>query len=103
MAWRIVQQPNGKFARFTEVVDDFTHWDMSHADAVYLCRHDHEMSQAEAEAKVANALSEPSRFEDAIESIRFHHGSLMADVRKSVLSSVEIEKTDGLKPTPSSL
>lgn len=103
MAWRFIQQPNGKFARFSDVVDDFTHYDMTEADAVYLCRHDHEMSQAEAEIKVANALSEPSRFEDAIESIRFHHGSLLADVRRSVLSEPEIEKTNGLKPTPSTL
>jgi hypothetical protein len=103
MAWRIVQQPNGKFARFSDIVDDFTHYDMSQADAVYLCRHDHEMSQAEAEIKVANALSNPQRFDEAIETIRFHHGSLLADVRKSVLSSVEIEKTGCLKPAQSTL
>ena len=37
MAWRIVKQPNGQLARFSDVVDDFTHMNMSYEEAVALC------------------------------------------------------------------
>ena len=29
MAWRIVVQPNGKYAKFSDVVDNFTDYDMT--------------------------------------------------------------------------
>lgn len=38
MAWLIVKQPNGRLARFSDVVNDFTHLDMSEEDALALCR-----------------------------------------------------------------
>ncbi len=34
MTWRIVQQPNGKFGRFSEAVDDFTHMNLTESEAV---------------------------------------------------------------------
>ena len=37
MAWRIVQQPNGLYARFSDVVSNFTHLDMTRAEAWQLC------------------------------------------------------------------
>lgn len=30
MAWRIVRQPNGKLARFSDIVDNFTHTNIEH-------------------------------------------------------------------------
>ena len=37
MAWRIVKQPNGLLARFSDIVDDFTHTDMTYEEALALC------------------------------------------------------------------
>lgn len=87
MGWRIIKQPNGKFARFSEVVDDFTHYDMEEEEAVELCRDEYDMGQREADVKVANAVKNPHRFDEAINTIKLIHGSLLSDVRKSVLSA----------------
>jgi hypothetical protein len=38
MPWFIVKQPNGTYARFSSVVDDFTHMNMIREEAVDLCR-----------------------------------------------------------------
>jgi hypothetical protein len=37
MAWRIVKQPNGLYARFSDVVSYFTDLDMTRAEALQLC------------------------------------------------------------------
>ena len=37
MAWRIVKQPNEKFARFSDIVDDFTHMNMTKEEATTVC------------------------------------------------------------------
>lgn len=98
MAWRIVKQPNGLLARFSEVVDDFTHYDMTEAEAVEVCQED--MGRADAEAKVRRGINdEPhpfmnerdatdglGRFRDAIETIRTIHGDELADERLRELS-----------------
>jgi hypothetical protein len=34
MAWRIVKQPNGLLARFSDVVDNFTAVDMTKQEAI---------------------------------------------------------------------
>lgn len=38
MAWRIVRQPDGKLARWSDVVEAFTHAAMDEAQARELCR-----------------------------------------------------------------
>lgn len=38
MAWMIVQQPNGLLARFSSVVDGFTHVNMTDEEAVEVCQ-----------------------------------------------------------------
>lgn len=40
MASRIVKQPNGKLARFSEVVDNITHYNMDIDEAILVCRED---------------------------------------------------------------
>ena len=83
MAWRIVKQPNGKYARFSEVVDDFTHGDMTREEALELCRE--YMGRQDAERKVKNADDERDpwterlmgagyRFEEAVKIVRNVHG-----------------------------
>lgn len=38
MAWRIVKQPNGLYARFSDIVDNFTAMNMTESEAYELCR-----------------------------------------------------------------
>lgn len=86
MGWRIIKQPNGKFARFSEVVDDFTHYNLTDTEAVYLCRYSYYMDLREAEVKVANAIANPDRFDEAINTIKLIHGRKMAVEREKELS-----------------
>ncbi len=55
MAWRIVRQPNGRFARWSDVVDTFTRFDMSEREAVEECRNYPGMGALEAAEKVERA------------------------------------------------
>lgn len=72
MAWRIVVQPDGKYARFSEVVDDFTHIDMTREEAVRLCRW--EIGHEEGSKKVARADADPGRYAEAARIIAAVHG-----------------------------
>jgi len=56
MPSRIVKQPNGLLARFSTVVDDFTHYGMTEEEALEVCRD--EMGRVEAEAKVQRGLDD---------------------------------------------
>lgn len=85
MAWKIVLQPNGLLARFSDVVDDFTDYQLSREDAHRLCRQ-HGCTPEEADAKIARALNdEPpegvkarkdklARWHDCLNTIRSVHG-----------------------------
>jgi hypothetical protein len=53
MAWRMVKQPNGTYARWSDVVDGFTAMNMSRREALALCRN--ELGSLEAEQKVKRA------------------------------------------------
>lgn len=84
MAWRIVKQPNGLFARFSDVVDNFTHLDMTHDQALDFCRE--HMAEDAAQRKVHAAVEDhlpftvgkrgsgSDRWNDAIETIAAVHG-----------------------------
>ncbi len=74
MGWRFVTQPNGLLARFSEVVDDFTHYDLSWEEAISICTDDHKMYFEHAEIKVNRAAENPARFTEAIVSILHVHG-----------------------------
>lgn len=98
MGWRIVRQPNGKLARFSEVVDDFTHYDMTAEEAFDVCLE--EMGRAEAIMKVSKGIADSptwkcpdsghadglDRWRDAIDTIRFVHGEERARERERELS-----------------
>lgn len=95
MAWRFVQQPNGLLARFSEVCDDFTEYDMTDDEAVDLAL-DH-MGRIDAQAKVSRARLDLDprtmklgdgleRFRKAIETVRFQHGDAVANERFAELS-----------------
>lgn len=86
MGWWIVKQPDGKFARFSTVVDDFTHYGMTEAEAVEVCRGEN-LGQADARAKVDRAIGDEAlngggprktnglwRWRRALSTIRVIHG-----------------------------
>lgn len=72
MAWRIVKQPDGLYARFSDVVEDFTHTDMTREEAITLCTS--HMSETMAKAKVDRADLHPERWEECERTIQSRHG-----------------------------
>lgn len=83
MAWRYVRQPNGKLAVFSEVVDQFVAYDMSDDQALgyYITQ-----ILPEAREKINRADNQPSRFDEAIETIHAVHGHEAADKARKTLS-----------------
>lgn len=47
MAWRFVRQPNGKIARWSDVVDGFTHYDMDFKECFEICTEGYSEPEAE--------------------------------------------------------
>jgi len=72
MAWRIVKQPNGKYARFADSVDNFTEHDMTREEAVELCQK--EIGENAGKIKVDRADEAPTRWDDALRTIQEIHG-----------------------------
>lgn len=56
------QQPNGKFCRFSTVVDTFTHWNMTEEEYIEYCI---EKAREDAKWELKNQLS---GFENVIEN-----------------------------------
>lgn len=83
MAWRIVIQPNGKYARFSDVVDNFTDYDMTRDEAFELCRDAAGIDTANY--KLTQAEKHAGRFDREIGTIREIHGDAEAEnVRKEL-------------------
>jgi hypothetical protein len=72
MDWRIVKQPNGKYARFADPVDNFTNYDLSREEAVKYCQH--EMGFEQGAKKVDRADEDPGRWKESLETIELIHG-----------------------------
>ena len=85
MAWRIIKQPNGKLARFSEVVDDFTHSDMTEEEAIKVCMDEFDMGKNASVEKVKRG-EKADYFDDAIEIIKSVHGEGLALKRVCDLS-----------------
>ncbi len=83
MGWRFVRQPNRKIARFSEVVDHFTHFELTEEEAILLCIDEYDMGRNEATKKVSRCddvpKGYPSRWEEAIEDVRRVHGNQQAE------------------------
>ncbi len=90
MAWRFVSQPNGLLARFSDIVDNFTHNDLSELDAINLCVIEYGMGRAEAIEKVQGGIDDwkpwsnkekgsgHDRWDDSLKTIRSVHGDKSA-------------------------
>ena len=85
MAWRIVIQPNGRYAKFSDVVDNFTDYDMTRDEAFELCRDAAGVSVAEY--KLRQAELDPKRFERELQRIRDTHGDSEAESVRNQLST----------------
>ena len=91
MAWRIVKQPNGLLARFSDIVDDFTHMNMTEAEALEVCRE--YLGILEAQKKVLAGVEDwkpwtngvkgsgLDRWNDSIKTISNIHGKDAAEQR----------------------
>ena len=91
MAWRIVKQPNGLLARFSDIVDDFTHQNMTEAEALEICRE--YLGIVESEKKVLAGVQDwkpwtngvlgsgLDRWNESIETIKSVHGQKTAEQR----------------------
>lgn len=89
MGWRFVVQPNGKFARFSEIVDDFTHFDMTRDEALSLYYAENGRSdQHNAEGKVKRAEEHPERFEEDLVIVGEVHGEAIMDERRKELTEI---------------
>jgi hypothetical protein len=89
MAWRIIKQPNGQYARFSEVVDNFTDYDLTRAEAVELCK-SHGLPAGIAEQKVRWSEADPARFRGAMEIVRLIHGEEEAAAMAKLLDGDSI-------------
>jgi len=81
MAWRFVRQPNGKLARYSDVVENFTHFNLSREEAVRVALAEN-CGAKEAEIKVRAGEEDhkpwrvnvpgdgTERWRDCLESIR---------------------------------
>lgn len=74
MGWRLIVQPNKLIARFSEVVDDFTHYDMTDEEAIKVCMEEYNMHEKDARDKLSRAYENPDRFKEALSCIKFVHG-----------------------------
>lgn len=79
MAWRMIQQPDGLYAAFSEVVDDFIMFDATREQALEFCKE--KSGLAVAIVKVSAAERWPGRWEEALQIIQVIHGYQDPDPR----------------------
>jgi|SRR5580765_843205 len=87
MGWRIIKQPNDLFARFSEIVDDFTDLDMTAQDVIELCKAEYGLSSDASQGKLQRAIDNPQRWFEALEIIKDVHGEDKANERKQGIIS----------------
>lgn len=102
MAWRFVRQPNGRLAVFSDVVDDFTWYDMTPEEAVKVAAEEYDMGPRAAKDKVERGLKDEipwkhgvygdgtARWLDCLESIEMVHGVKRRRKRERELGSTQI-------------
>jgi hypothetical protein len=102
MPARFVLQPNGLLARFSSVVDNFTHYDMTKEEAIEVARED--MGRQDAIDKVERGLKDEKpwhhgvygdgteRWKDALEDIEMVHGKAERAKIEAALSAPPQDK-----------
>lgn len=85
MAWRFVEQPNGRLARFSDIVDAFTHFDLSRLSAGQLASDVYGLAACAAGQKIAAALKAgEERWNESLEIIASIHGRRSAAYRRAL-------------------
>lgn len=75
MAWRFVETPNGKLARFSDIIDHFTDYDMTDDEAIHMAIYEHNCGVQTASEKVQNARNEGyKRWVASLRTIYIVHG-----------------------------
>lgn len=74
MAWQIVKQPNGMYAQFCEIAQDFTVYGMTREEAILLCC-GVGLGETEAEQNVMRAERSPKRYAEAMQTVAKVHGA----------------------------
>lgn len=77
MANRVVVQPNGLFARFSDVVDGFTHMNCTEGEMLEIYCFDY--GEGLGPERIARAKQNPQRFTESIATIRAIHGDAEAE------------------------
>ena len=84
MGNRAIKQPNGFYARFSEIVDDFTHANNSREELWSFYRDEGGVECANG--KMQRADENANKFDEAISIIECIHGKKLADERRKKLS-----------------
>lgn len=87
MGWRLIKQPNGLYARFSDVEDDFTQYNMSQEEVLQIGAEFWDVSQALLREKIGTANDDPQGFNEAIDVIRRVHGKDRAEEKLERLSA----------------
>jgi hypothetical protein len=101
MGWWIVKQPNGLYARFSTVVDDFTHMNMTGDEAREESRREPGCGRWEADEGVLRADREArlyclddaevgkplARWRNALDTIRTIHGAARVAERAALAAT----------------
>lgn len=87
MAWRVVQQPNGLLAIFSDIVDSFTWCHMTYDECIAECRNHEGMGALESKEKVQRGIDAGNeRFEESLTTIMHIHGKREANKYRKLMS-----------------
>jgi hypothetical protein len=76
MGWWIVRQPNGRLARFSDSVNNFTHMNLTEAEAVDVCKKYLNINDAFYKVELGMDDTHLQRWTDALKRIRDVHGEV---------------------------
>lgn len=100
MAWRIVKQPNGKFARWTDMLSQFTHMNFSETEILNLCLQECDAQDAlnkigMAKADVVDPALSPIRIQPAHDGLdRWREALYLIEVAHGTQIRNTIEQHD---------
>jgi hypothetical protein len=57
--WKLIREPDGRFGIFSTAIGDYVQYGLSEGAAYATCRHEYDLSPAEAARQIAAAFAEP--------------------------------------------
>jgi hypothetical protein len=87
LTWHFVRQPNGLLVRFSSVVADFTHSDLTETLALHLCTQQYQLSVQDAFHIVWQGMDAPDQqWNESLMAIQVAHGKAAAQARLEQMS-----------------